>query len=58
MTYGNLNVKYSAGLLSRFIISTFNFTIRRFVRTILSVYRSSKRKLFVHDETTSLITDL
>lgn len=42
MTYGNLNVKYSAGLLSRFIISTFNFTIRRFVRTIISVYRSSK----------------
>lgn len=61
MTYGNLNVKYSAGLLLRFIISAFNFnTIRRFVcgsiYKIISIYFcSSKRKFFVQNETIPLI---
>lgn len=55
MTYGNSYVKYSAGLLLRFIISAFNFTIRRFVSRIISIYCSSKRKLFENNKTIPLI---
>lgn len=60
MTYGNLYVKYSAGLLLRFIISAFNFTIRRFVcgSRIISIYCSSKRKLFENNKTIPLIRSI
>lgn len=57
MTYGNSYVKYSAGLLLRFTISAFNFTIRRFVcgSRIISICCSSKRKLFENNKMIPLI---